>query len=91
MANFQTGLRGMTASIQFANGEASLTYFYQVLWTGDDYEVTVMSEPSEDSTMEFIERANRGTLAHCVAFVKNALRRDVVQMAQDRVVFEEEI
>lgn len=91
MANFQTGLREMTATVHLLNGEVSLSYCYQILWTGDDYEVTVMSEPDETGQMEFIERANRETLAHCVAFVKNALRRDVVQMVQDRVVFEEEI
>lgn len=91
MSNFQTGLREITASVPLANGEVSLTYCYQILWTGDDYEVTVSSEPDEEGQMEFIQRANKETLAHCVTFVKNVLRRDIVQMVQDRVVFEEEI
>jgi hypothetical protein len=95
MANFRTGPREMTATMSFSAPritEISLTYAYSILWTGEDYEVTVYEdEPVDNEVVQFVDRANRETLAHCVSFVKGVLKRDILQMAQDMVVFEEEI
>lgn len=94
MSNFTTGLREITASIAFSQPrptEISLTYCYQILWTGEDYEVTISAEPDETGQMDFIERSHWGTLAHCVEYVKRVLARDLAKSAENFVIFEEEI
>lgn len=92
MANFKTGPREMTATLPLAGGNITLTYGYSILWTGEDYEVTVYEFDSTDQNItSFVDRANRGTLAHCIEFVKYILRRDIVRSAQDAIIIEEEI
>lgn len=95
MSNFSTGPRHMSASLTFSHPrevEITLGYSYSILWTGEDYEVTVMSEPDEEGQREFIDRATRPTLALCVSFVKTVLRRDILMMIENEmIVYSEEI
>ena len=85
----------MTATMSFSKPsltEIDLTYGYHILWTGEDYEVTVYEdEPVDHASIQFIDRATRPTIASCLSFVKHVLTRDMLRAAQDMVVIEEQI
>lgn len=50
-------IKSRTATLNSGNAEVSLTLSYIVLWTGEDYEVTVFDqEPPDNQTPEYIER-----------------------------------
>lgn len=79
-----------SASVKIGTTEISVTVGYMVLWTGEDFEVTVVDpEPPDNETPEYLERFNVEALQYIPVRVNAVLRRLVKDQIDQYIVMED--
>jgi hypothetical protein len=80
----------ITGTLKLAEGkEFSLTYGYIVLWTGEDYELTIFEdEPVDHTTHEFVFRCIVQDERSVVGIVQGQISRYLSQIAIGAVEYE---
>lgn len=83
-------IKKRTATLRLADKEVSVTVCYIILWTGEDYEVTVFNHDMSDSgNYEYISRFNVESAMYARARVDSVLRNEIKTMINDDITIDQ--